>query len=145
MTGATKVDKFHGTEGSRIENCPNPGFELLGPHRPNMTRSGAVASLAGNSWRRVVRIKLPPNRRFGCVTGKTLLRGFIALRRSECAFQELWRTAGMFGRNIDAADRLKIAELTLEEYSQVTENEGLTFDSRAHRPEKLSADRFAAS
>jgi hypothetical protein len=40
---------------------------------------------------------------------------------------------------------LKIAELTLEEYSEVTQDEGLTFDSGTHRPEKLSADRSAAS
>jgi hypothetical protein len=132
MTGATKIYKFHRAEGSRIQNCVPPGFELFGPHRFYVPSSRTMASLASNSRSRVVRIKLPPYCRCSCVTGKTLLRSFIALRRPECAFQVLRRASGMFGCNVKTTDRWKIAELTLEEYPEVIQDEGLTFDSCTH-------------
>ena len=132
MTGATKVHKFHRAEGSRIENCIDSGFELIGPHRLCMPGSRAMASLASNSRRGAARVKLPPNRRCSCVTGKTSLHSFIALRCPECAFQVLRRTSWMFRRNVKPTGRWKIAELTLEEYPEVIQDEGLTFDSCPH-------------
>ena len=91
-----------------------------------------MARLASNSRGRVVRIKLPPYRRCRCVTGEALLRSFIALRCTEGAFQVLRRTPGMFGCNVKATNRWKIAELTLEDYPEVIQDEGLTFDSCTH-------------
>ncbi len=132
MAGAAKVHKLHRAEGSRIENCIGSGFESISPHRLCMPRSRAMASLAGNSRRGAVWVKLPPYRRCSCVTGKTSLHSFIALRCPECAFQVLRRTSWMFRRNVKPIDRWKIAELTLEEYPEVIQDEGLTFDSCPH-------------
>jgi hypothetical protein len=115
MTGAAKIYKLHRGEGSGIKNCVHPGFELFGLHRLCMPGSRAMAGFASDSRRRMVRIKLPQYRRCRGVTGKALLRSFIALWRPECAFQVLRRTPGMFGCNVKAANRWKIAELTFEE------------------------------
>lgn len=132
MTGATKIYKFDRAEGRRIKNCICPGFELFGLHRLYMPISRTMASLASNSRRRVVGVKLPAYRRCSCVTGIALLSCKVALRRPKRALQILRRTSGMFGSNVQDTDRWKITELTLEENPEIFQDEGLTFDSCTH-------------
>ena len=51
----------------------------------------------------------------------------------------------MFGRDVEPADGREVTELTLKQRPEVAQDESLTFYPVPYGPQKLGADRIAAS